>query len=95
MTAYLICHVDRVKGPASANIRRTLAARVKERWDRRAVELDGSWILQADCTSDQIRDDLLAHTGKREILLVVALGDDAAWNGLDPSEGDRLIEQIR
>ena len=95
MTAYLICHMAREKRMKAADARHLLAARVKEHWDRRAVELDGSWILQADCTSDEIRDDLLTHAGKGEVLLVVALGYDAAWNGLDPYEGDRLIEQIR
>ncbi len=90
MATYLVYHAERREGDA----RRVLSERVRARWNANAVDIGGLWVLQADTTSDEIRDDLLRHCGAGQRLIIFALGPDAAWNGLAEAETSLLVQHI-
>jgi hypothetical protein len=57
MPAYVICHVERHDTGGAAVTRAFLTRRIAELWNG-AFRFDATWIVQADKTSDEIRDEL-------------------------------------
>jgi hypothetical protein len=90
--AYLICYVER-SPPGADQARARMAQRIAERWDNQ-VNLDGTWIIEAEATSDDIRDALTPCVRPGDGLIVVGAGRDAAWHGFAPSDAEWLIEHI-
>ena len=56
--------------------------------DRRALQLNGVWIVRSDRTSDVIREALSSCLNLGDALLVVGAGQDAAWAGFKPAKTD-------
>src|SRR3954453_15243121 len=78
-----------------AGIRRghRLSERIARRW-KGTLQLDGTWIIDAQKTSDQIRDELTDCLCDGDALLVIGAGIDAAWAGFKPADCDWLVEHI-
>ena len=70
-----------------------LAQRIAELWTG-TLQLDGSWILQADVTSDHIRDKLMSMISEGDSLVVIGAGKDAAWAGFQEADANWLVENI-
>ena len=56
--------------------------------------LAGSWIVQSDRTADAIRDALLSEISELRCVLVVKVGQDAAWAGFNSLDSDWLLSSI-
>ena len=93
MSAYVICHWERQKASYPTEARAQLGRRISELWDG-TIELDGSWIIHSETTSDHIRDELLPYIGEGDALIVVGAGQDAAWAGFAAAENEWLVENI-
>ena len=93
MSAYLICHWERQKASYPTEARAQLGRRISELWDG-TIELDGSWIIHSETTSDHIRDELLPYIREGDALIVVGAGQDAAWAGFAATENEWLVENI-
>jgi hypothetical protein len=93
MAAYLICYVARKPSQQSDAARADIARRVSERW-RATLPLDATWIIHAEQTSDEIRDELVPYLACGDALIVVGAGSDAAWAGFQLTESDWLVEHI-
>jgi len=93
MTAYLVCHFEARKGSERTGCREILARRIAELWAG-TLQLDGSWIVQADGTSDHIRDELMSMISEGDSLLVIGAGKDAAWAGFQEADANWLVENI-
>ncbi|HEX2137655.1 MAG TPA: hypothetical protein VHG30_17470 [Microvirga sp.] len=91
MPAYVIYHLE--KGDAG-HAPQALAQRIADMSARAQLELQGLWIVEADGTSDQIRDQLSAGIGRDEGLLVLEIGPDAAWTGVRKEDGEWLVEHL-
>ena len=92
MPSYVIYHFD--QGQDQGRARRDFSAGMALIPAQDRLDLDGLWIVQADGTSDQIRDELRAHLGPHCALLVLEIGPDAAWTGVCPDVGEWLLEQL-
>ena len=57
MSAFLICHMARQNARPGSTTRARLSQRIAQLW-KGTLQLDGTWIVEADKTSDQIRDEL-------------------------------------
>jgi hypothetical protein len=93
MPAYVIYHLPSGRGAAHA-AHENLAAKVKALASTDRLQLDGIWIVQRDGTSDQIRDELRASIGADDGLLVLEIGQDAAWAGVPDAVGKWLLEKL-
>ena len=93
MTAYVVCHFEARKGSEGTGCREILAQRIAELWTG-TLQLDGSWIVQADVTSDHIRDELMSMISEGDSLLVIGAGKDAAWAGFQEADANWLVENI-
>jgi hypothetical protein len=93
MPAYVICYLERRRTPARDTARELIDRKVSELWQGR-LQLDSGWIVQAEQTSDQIRDALSGLLAGDDALLVIGTGKDAAWAGLQSAEADWLLEHI-
>jgi hypothetical protein len=62
-------------------------------WTER-LPLDGLWIVQRDGTSDQLRDELRPSIGADVGLLILEIGQDAAWAGVSAAVGAWLLEKL-
>src|SRR4051812_33595729 len=93
LPAYVICYFER-SGRLDQDTRAALAQRLYDRWATVGLQVDGFWILQAKATSDQIRDELLSIVPDGNGLIVLSLGRDAAWTGVEPDEIGWLIEHL-
>jgi hypothetical protein len=58
------------------------------------LQFDGTWIVEADTTSDQIRDELTPCLSEGDAVLVVGAGIEAAWAGFEPADCDWLVEHF-
>ena len=56
--------------------------------------LAGSWIVQSDRTADAIRDSLLSEITELRCVLVVKVGQEAAWSGFNSLDSDWLLSSI-
>ena len=90
MPLYVICHLDR-QGAASCGTRVRLRESIQTAWTMSALELNGSWLVKADSTSDQIRDRLIHLVPEGDGLLVLSAGRDAAWAGFDPPSSEWFL----
>jgi hypothetical protein len=93
LPAYAICYLERRHGsPHKANdvVAQWLAAR----WNSVGFELEGFWVVQADATSDQIRDELVTVVPEGHGFIVLSLGQDAAWAGVAQSESNWFVENL-
>jgi hypothetical protein len=93
MAAYLICHVERRNTRGGNTTRVRLSERIARRWNG-TLQLDGTWIIDAQKTSDQIRDELTDCLCDGDSLLVIGASIDAAWAGFKPADCDWLVEHI-
>ena len=91
MPAFLIYHLER-GNPRYAP--EDLAVRIAAMSARARLELPGLWIVQADGTSDQIRDQLSPGIGRDAGLLVFEIGPDAAWTGVGSEDGEWLLQHL-
>ena len=94
MPAFIICHYERGGSQRAATEGRArLSERISELWGG-TLQLDGTWIVHAASTSDQIRDELLPFVSEQDALIVIGAGRDAAWAGFEARETDWLVEHI-
>jgi hypothetical protein len=93
MPAYVIYHLPSGRGAAHATHAR-LDATVRALATTDRLRLDDIWIVQRDGTSDQIRDELRASIGADDGLLVLEIGQDAAWAGLPDAAAEWLLEKL-
>ena len=73
VSAYVICRWERQKASYPTEARAQLGRRISELWDG-TIELDGSWIIHSETTSDHIRDELLPYIREGDALIVVGAG---------------------
>jgi hypothetical protein len=73
--------------------RARLSERIARLWQG-TLQLDGTWIVDADKTSDQIRDELTDCLSDGDALLVIGASIDAAWAGFQDADCDWLVEHI-
>jgi hypothetical protein len=58
-------------------------------------ELDSTWIVRADLTTVQLRDQLAALVDSNDKLLVIDItGDAAAWKGFTSQGGQWILDNI-
>ena len=93
MSTYLICHDARQTEGAEARGREMLGRRIADLWASQ-LALHGVWIVHANATSDEIRDQLIDVVPAGDVLIVVGAGSDSAWTGLAPAETEWLIDHI-
>ena len=93
MPAYVIYHLPSGRG-AAHGAHANLDAKVRALASTDRLQLDNIWIVQRDGTSDQIRDELRASIGADDGLLVLEIGQDAAWAGLPEAVGEWLLENL-
>ena len=93
MPGYISCHVERNSAVPNSATRARVARRVAELWNG-TLQFDGTWIIQAEMTSDQIRDELTSCVLEGDALLVIGAGTDAAWAGFEAAECDWLVEHL-
>ena len=91
MPAYVIYHLDKRDARRAPQ---ELAERIAAVAAKARLELQGLWIVEADGTSDQIRDQLRPCIGSDEGLLVFEIGTDAAWTGIRSEEGEWLLQHL-
>jgi len=93
MSTYLIYH-DARHSPADGSARRErIANRVAKLWESQ-LAIGGMWIVHANATSDEIRDQLVDLVPPGDALIVVGAGTDSAWAGFAPAETDWLVDHI-
>ena len=93
MPAYVIYHLSDA-GDARRITDEGLAERMTAVAGRDSLQLPGMWIVQSSGTSDQIRDELRASIGPADGLLVLEIGQDAAWAGVSSTVGDWLLDRL-
>ncbi|HEY8380543.1 MAG TPA: hypothetical protein VIL09_00190 [Microvirga sp.] len=91
MRAFAVCHIKRMPEEAGAS---TLAEGMNALGGIRPFRSRDVWIVRSDATSDQIRDALQSRLPPGEGIIVVSLGLDASWHGLDAAESEWLTENI-
>jgi hypothetical protein len=93
MSAFLICHVIGQNSRGGISTRARLSQRIARLWQG-TLQLDGTWIVEADKTSDQIRDELTDCLSDGDAILVIGASIDAAWAGFQDADCDWLVEHI-
>ena len=93
MRAYIICYFAGPNNAEGVQVKARLNELVGELWAGR-LQLDGTWIVSFDSSSDQIRDRLAPLLPKGNSLIVVGAAADAAWAGFGASESEWLVEHI-
>jgi hypothetical protein len=93
VSAFLICHVARQNARPGSSTRARLSQRIAQLW-KGTLQLDGTWVVEADKTSDQIRDELTDCLEEGDALLVIGASVDAAWAGFQAADCDWLVEHI-
>jgi hypothetical protein len=90
MSAFLVCHVV----GRNARTRARLSRRIARLW-KGTLQLGGTWIVEGDKTSDQIRDELTDCLDDGDALLVIGASIDAAWAGFRDADCDWLVQHIQ
>jgi hypothetical protein len=93
MSVYIVCHLERENTPRGHHTREELSQRITRLWNG-TLQFDGTWIVEADTTSDQIRDELTPCLSEGDAVLVVGAGIEAAWAGFEPADCDWLVEHF-
>jgi hypothetical protein len=93
MPAYVIYHLPSGRDAAHA-AHANLDAKVRALASTDRLHFDNIWIVQRDGTSDQIRDELRGSIGADDGLLVLEIGQDAAWAGLPEAVAEWLLENL-
>src|SRR4051812_38640336 len=93
MPAYVICHVQQQNAPRGDKARELLSHSIAGLWNG-TLHFDSTWIVEAQKTSDEIRDELVDCLGERDGLLVIRASIDAAWAGFKPVDCDWLVEHL-
>ena len=93
MSTFLICHMAPQNARGGITTRAHLSQHIARLW-KGTLQLDGTWIVKADKTSDQIRDELTDCLSDGDALLVIGASGDAAWAGFQAADCDWLVEHI-
>jgi hypothetical protein len=93
MSAFLVCHVVGQNARGGITTRARLSQRIARLWDG-TLQLDATWIVEADKTSDEIRDELTDCLSDGDALLVVGASIDAAWAGFRDADCDWLVDHM-
>lgn len=91
MRAFAICHIKRLPEQAEGS---TLAEALGALDEIQPFCSRGIWLVRSEATSDQIRDAIQARLPAGDGLMVISLGIDASWHGLDASESEWLANNL-
>ena len=58
------------------------------------LQLGCVWLVRSDESADQVRDRLLASVPNEDALIVLEMGEQAAWAGLTSEEGEWLVSKV-
>ena len=71
----------------------SFANRVRTEFQSCSQQFDGTCIVMADTTADEIRDRLALHLADG-CLFVARINQDAAWKGLEAGATEWLVEHL-
>jgi hypothetical protein len=92
MPSFLIIHIART-GPV-ANSRRELRGHIRQLPAAQHLDLDCAWVVESEETADALRDRLRQSLAPADGLLVLGIGEQAAWGGLREQDADWLVEHL-
>lgn len=92
MGIFLVIHVGRSSRVAQS--RADLGGRIRALPRGVYLELDCAWLVESDETADELRDTLGAALPAEDALIVLGVGEQAAWTGLREEQAEWFVEHL-
>jgi hypothetical protein len=92
MPSFLVVHIGRTS-PITQS-RNDLRGHIRELPGSDHLDLECAWVVESEETADEIRDRLKLSVPAEDGLLVLGIGEQAAWRGLCEQEADWLVEHL-
>jgi hypothetical protein len=92
MPSFLVIHIGR--SSLVSQSRSDLRGHIRELPGSEHLDLECAWVVESEETADEIRDRLKQSVPAEDGLLVLGIGEQAAWRGLREQEADWLVEHL-
>ena len=92
MGNFLIIHVGRTSPVAQS--RADLKRRIHALPSGTYLDLDCAWLVASDETADELRDTLGANLPPEDALVVLGIGEQAAWTGLRDEQAEWFVQHL-
>jgi hypothetical protein len=88
MATFIVLHIPQTPGTRA---REELAGRVSSVLGGAHLQLDCAWLVHSQETADDVRDRLAVGLPPRDGLLVLEIGQQAAWTGVTEEQAEWLV----
>jgi hypothetical protein len=92
MPSLIVLHIphSRTGGETHGDLGRLVVSRL----EGAHLNIDCVWLVHSDAMADEIRDSLRDGLPPQDRLLVFEVGEQAAWGGLTPEEGEWIVGHV-
>ena len=92
MPAFVILHIphSRTGTETQGEVGRLIASRLKGEH----LQLDSAWLVRSEEMAGELRDRLAEGLPSEDALVVLEIGEQAAWRGLTGEQGEWLVSQV-
>ena len=90
MPSFLVIHIGR-SSPVLQS-RANLRGHIRELPNH--LDLDCAWLVESEETADEIRDSLRPFVPPEDGLVVLGVGEQAAWTGLREQQAEWLVQHL-
>ena len=92
MGSFLVIHIGRASPVAQS--RAKLRGQIQDLPGGTYLDLDCAWVVESDETADEIRDTLKKTVPAEDGVVVLSIGEQAAWTGLCEDEAEWLVQHL-